>query len=150
MIGVGHAYRADDGIGPLVAARVAELARIDVIECRGDVLALIDHWDGADAVVIIDAATGGTQPGHIHRIDASCGTLPRDVSLSSTHAVGVADTIALARMLGRLPGRVIVYAVEGACFEPGAPMTAEVESAAGSLPGIVVTEVDRLRLAGRA
>ncbi len=145
VIGVGHPYRADDGIGLLVAARVAELAHIDVIECHGDLLALIDCWAMADAVVIIDAATAATEPGRIHRLDASCGTLPCEVSLSSTHAVGIAETIALARMLGRLPPRVIVYAVQGACFEPGALMTAEVASAAVALPPVIVAEVVTLR-----
>ena len=145
MIGVGQPYRADDGVGLLVAARVAELARVDVLECRGDVLALLDRWDAADAVVIIDAATATRQPGHIHRIDASCGRLPCDVSFSTTHSVGVADTIELARALGRMPARLIVYAVEGACFEPGALMSAEVASAAGALPATIVAEVEKLR-----
>jgi len=146
LIGVGHPDRADDRVGLLVvarlAARLAGVARFAVVECRGDVLALIDRWGTADTVVLIDAATTSTpEPGRIHRIDASAGVLPYEVSLSSTHVVGIAETIALAAALDRLPRRVIVYAVEAACFEPGAPMTEEVTAAAGKLPELILAEL---------
>ena len=39
---------------------------------------------------------------------------------SSTHAFGVGDAVELARALGRLPRRVVVYGVEGADFAAGA------------------------------
>ncbi len=48
---------------------------------------------------------------------------------SSTHAFGVGDAVELARALGRLPARVVVYGVEGADFTAGAPLSAAVESA---------------------
>ena len=42
--------------------------------------------------------------------------MPSSVFRGSTHAFGVGEVIELARALGRLPGRVIVYGVEGAEF----------------------------------
>lgn len=139
VIGLGHPDRADDGVGPLVAARLgvaarrAHCAHIEVAESRGDVLALMDRWSARDLVVLVDAAVAVGEPGRIHRIDASCGVLSRELALSSTHAVGVAETLALAAALGRLPRRMIIYAVEATCFQPGAPMTAEVLKAAERL-----------------
>jgi hydrogenase maturation protease len=154
VIGIGHPDRADDGVGPLVAARLAVVARlanvahIEVAECRGDVLALMDRWSAIDAVVLVDAAMAMAQPGRIHRIDASRGA-DCESSLAparaSTHEVGVAETIALAAALGRLPRRVIIYAIEATCFQAGAPMTAEVAAAAERLPELIVEEVQLLR-----
>ena len=43
--------------------------------------------------------------------------------------MGVADAIELARALGELPVRCVVYAVEGQSFETGAPLSARVEAA---------------------
>ena len=46
------------------------------------------------------------------------GILDRE-GASSTHAVGIGEAIELARTLDRLPGRLIVYAVEGHRFDAG-------------------------------
>jgi hypothetical protein len=53
----------------------------------------------------------------------------------------VADAVDLARALGQLPERLIVYAVEGCRFEPGAPQSPEVVAAAEPLAARVVLEV---------
>ena len=52
---------------------------------------------------------------------------------SSTHAFGVADAVELARALGRLPGRLDVYAIEGASFTAGDSLSPEVERAVDDL-----------------
>ena len=52
---------------------------------------------------------------------------------SSTHAFGVADAVELARALGRLPGRLDVYAIEGASFAAGDRLSPAVERAVAEL-----------------
>ena len=42
---------------------------------------------------------------------------------------GLGEAVELARALGRLPARVELYAIEGACFELGDPMGAAVQGA---------------------
>lgn len=69
------------------------------------------------------------------------------MSISSTHTFGVAEAIGLARTLGKLPRQVIVFAVEGASFEFGGRMTAEVAAVADRLTELVGFEVDRLQVA---
>lgn len=126
VVGLGNPDRGDDGIGPAVAAMlVGRLRDADVIARSGDILALLDDWAGYDCVVLIDATLPRSGPGRVHRIDLSSEELPRDLSLSSTHAFGVSEAIALARTLATLPRRVIIYAVEGKNFDIGATMSAE-------------------------
>ena len=48
----------------------------------------------------------------------------RSFGASSTHALGLADAVELARSLGRLPQRVVVYGIEGAAFEFGNGLSA--------------------------
>lgn len=147
VIGLGNPDRGDDAIGPGVAGMLANRLPDDVaLAARsGDMLALIDEWAGYDALVCVDAAAPMGRPGRIHRLDLAREELPRDLAYASSHAMGLADAVALARTLGCAPARIVVYTVEGSAFEAGAPMTAEVADAAGEVTDRVVAEVQRLQ-----
>ena len=135
VIGVGNAWRGDDGAGLAVARRVRELAPagVEVREVEGEATALMDAWSGDDRVVVVDAAQSGAAPGTVRRFDARTSPLPARFLRSSTHAFGVADAIELARSLGRLPAVLEVYAIEGATFVAGDRLTPPVERAAQEL-----------------
>jgi hydrogenase maturation protease len=65
-------------------------------------------------------------------------------SSSSTHGFALDAAIELARALGRLPARVIVYAIEGHSFEARAGLSDELETAAPVLAQIVLREAREL------
>jgi hydrogenase maturation protease len=132
---VGNAWRGDDGAGLAVARRLRELAPagVEVREVEGDASALMDAWDGADRVVVVDAAQSGAAPGTVRRFDARAAPLPARCLRSSTHAFGVPDAIELARALGRLPAALEVYAIEGATFTAGNRLTPSVQRAVQAL-----------------
>jgi hydrogenase maturation protease len=135
VIGVGNAWRGDDGAGLAVARRLRELAQagIEVREVEGDATAVMQDWGAADAVVVVDAAQSGALPGTVSHFDARAAPLPARLLRSSTHAFGVPEAIELARALGRLPATLDVYAIEGAAFAAGDRLTASVERAAEEL-----------------
>lgn len=143
VIGVGNPDRGDDGVGKLVIQHLAGRVADDValLHLSGDILALIDDWAGRAVVILIDAAAPGTSPGTIHRLDLRHDELPTDLSLSSTHGFGVAEAVALARALGTLPDQLIVYAIEGANFVPGAPLTPVVAAVADTVAARIATEL---------
>jgi hydrogenase maturation protease len=131
VIGLGNAARGDDAAG-LIAAR-----RLNGVEHEGDPLALLDVWDSAEWVVVIDAVRSGAVPGTIHRFDGA-EPLPAAVrSSTSTHAVGLAEAIELARALGRLPAELIVYGIEGERFEAGIGLTPAVSAAVDAIVNAV-------------
>jgi hydrogenase maturation protease len=114
VIGLGNPDRGDDGVGPAVARRVAQLAPdgIDVEECV-EPGSLMDAWEGADAVVIVDAMASGRTPGAVTVVDAVNGPLPaKGWAIGGTHALGLLMLIDLARSLDRLPPRLKVVGVE--------------------------------------
>lgn len=120
VVGIGNAYRSDDGAGLAVAERIrATTAGIDVITCEQEPLRLLDAWNGADLALVVDAVSSGAEPGTIHRFDASDDAVPATVFRGSTHALGVGEAIELARTLGRLPARVLLYGIEGERFSAG-------------------------------
>ena len=84
-----------------------------------------------------------TVPGRIHRFDLARDTLPRELAVTSSHAFGLAEAIELARALQRAPQTIIVYAVEGGCFDGGGALTPEVATAAGVVADHVVAEIGR-------
>ncbi|MGA2924522.1 MAG: hydrogenase maturation protease [Solirubrobacteraceae bacterium] len=143
VIGVGNDVRGDDAAGLLVVRRLrdSELrSRVALVTHEGDAIGLLELWDGADAAVLVDAVCSGAGAGTVHRIDASRAGLPADWSGASSHAISAAESIELARVLGTLPRRVIVYGVEGACFEQGAPLSDDVAAALPKLADAVRAE----------
>ena len=143
VVGIGNPDCGDDAIGPLVTrSLVGRVPReVTIVERAGDMIGLLEDWTGRDAVVLIDAAASITTPGSIHRIDLLREPLPSGLALASTHAFGVADAVALGHALGQLPNRLIVYAVEGCRFEPGATQSPEVVAALDEVAARVVSEV---------
>jgi hydrogenase maturation protease len=146
VIGIGNEFRGDDGAGIAVARRLRETPCLDVREFQQEPTSLLDEWQGHDAVVLVDTMRSGATPGTIRRIDASQTPLPRALGGStSTHAVGLGETLELARAVGRLPTQVIVYAIEGQQFEAGAPISGAVSSSVGELAARVLGEVEAAR-----
>lgn len=136
VIGLGNIYRHDDGVGPAVVealrhGRPAVDAKLVVTEA--DVGALIDAWAGRRLVIVVDAAFGGAEPvGSVLRLDAPLHDSGR--LRSSTHGFGLADAVALASALGRLPQRLVVLAVVAADVSSGRGLSPAV---AASVPGVV-------------
>ena len=94
-----------------------------MLEREGEPTALIDAWEGADALWLVDAVSSGAEPGTVHRLDASERALPPDLFRASTHHVGLAEAVELARALGRLPARTVVFGIEGGSFAVGEPLS---------------------------
>ncbi|MGF6812950.1 hydrogenase maturation protease [Paraburkholderia sp. Clong3] len=147
VVGMGNPDRGDDGVGALVVRSIAGRLPADVslVVRSGDALSLIEDWAGFDALVCVDAAAPEATPGRILRIDLASEQLVREMSFASSHAFGVAEAIELARTLGLAPREMVVYAIEGVCFDRGAPVTPEVAAAVDEVAGRVVAEVERLR-----
>ena len=147
VIGVGNALGGDDAAGLLVARRVRErIAGIDVVEHEGDSTGLVELLDGAGGAVIVDALRSGSPPGTVRRFDAGAAPLPvRLRGSTSTHAVGLADAIELARTLGRLPARLVVIGIEGERFTAGAAHTPAVEGGIAAATAAVLAELTALR-----
>jgi hydrogenase maturation protease len=105
---------------------------------------LLDLFRDARAAIVVDAISSGSEPGTLHRFDASAEPVPAQAFRSSTHAFGVGEAIELARALGRLPERVVVYGIEGCEFGPGAGLTPAVDAALPDVVDAVVRDVVNL------
>jgi hydrogenase maturation protease len=150
VLGVGNEYRGDDAAGLAVATRLDGRVPegVAIVPCEQEPSRLIDAWHGTTAAIVIDASSSGAPAGTVHRFDASTDAVPAGVFRSSTHAFGVNDAIELARALGTLPPRVLVYGVEGECFDAGVGLTPSVEAAVEEAAQAVLTDLERLAAEG--
>ncbi len=122
IIGCGNLHRGDDAAGLLVARRLRELG-VPAEEESGEALALIESWEDSEELILIDAVVTGAEPGSINFWDVGgAGNLTADVAKNtSTHGLGLAQAIELARSLDRLPPKLFIYGIEGSRFEVGTP-----------------------------
>ena len=131
LIGIGNQFRRDDGAGLEVARRLrlAQPAGVKVLEQEGEPASLLEAWISADEVLVVDGVSSGSPPGTLHRFEVGDQPLPAELFRPSTHALGLAEAVELARELDRLPGRLAVYGIEGESFEPGEGLTPLVQAA---------------------
>jgi hydrogenase maturation protease len=145
LIGLGNRMRGDDAVGPEVARRLAA-SGIDarVVEHEAEPTGLIELWADSELAVVVDALAPAGSPGRVERHEVGSGGLaPEHARPASTHALDLPATIELARSLGRLPDRLVVFGVEAAGFETGAPISAAVARALPAAVERVAAELER-------
>ncbi|MFN8007795.1 MAG: hydrogenase maturation protease [Terriglobia bacterium] len=125
IIGYGSEFRGDDAAGLLVARRLRELG-LNAREHIGDGFALIELWKSATEVVLVDALTPQENPGRVWFWDGRQAPLESEWLHSSSHLVGIAEAIEMARLLDALPEKLWIYGIEGKQFQPGSAPSLEV------------------------
>ena len=143
VIGVGNALRGDDAAGLLVARGLSGRGIENVHESSGETASLMELWEGADVLLLADAAQSGAEPGTVLRFDGSETPLPEAFPPCSTHAFGLAEAVELARSLGTLPPRVIVFGIEGRSFDHGASPGPEIMAGVAEASRLIEEELKR-------
>lgn len=129
IVGIGSP-NGDDAAGWHVVEglthRVRKAARTLVL---GDPSQILSHLDGCQWLGIVDACRSGLPPGSVLRMTWPDERLDT-CTAGSTHALSLNNILQLAQTLGRLPGEVVIYAVEtGTATAPETEMSPEVASA---------------------
>lgn len=143
IIGIGNPDRGDDAVGVIVAQRLRQRlpANVPILQTTGDPGFLMETWKTFETVILIDAVRSGAAPGTIHRFDANESPLPANFFRCSTHALGIPEAIELARALGDIPPKLIVYGIEAKDFVTGTGLSASVEQAADQVVKLIFSVV---------
>ena len=146
VIGVGNLFRNDDAAGLHVARQLHGRlpSNIKILECLGEPTELMEAWEQVERVLVIDALASGQPGGIVQRIDVSQHALPASFKQTSTHALGLAEAIELARALKTLPEKIIVFGIEGENFEAGQVLSPAVQEAINRCCEQIETEVHGL------
>jgi len=111
VIGLGSP-NGDDAVGLEVANQLCREplpGGATAVACARPGVDLLDELEELDAAVLVDALRSGASPGSVRVLDPEA--LARGRTLSS-HALGVADALALAAALGRPRPVLRIVAVE--------------------------------------
>jgi len=142
MLGIGNRDRRDDAAGCIVAQQLHGLLPhdVEIAEHDGEATSLLARLDGLSTAVIVDACRSGAAAGTVHRFDINGAPMPQARFGLSSHSFGLDAALELARALGQLPARCIVYAIEGADFDVGRGLSAAAAAAIASVTPRVVAE----------
>lgn len=148
VVGLGNRDRGDDAVGLLVLDRLGGRVgpSVRLRPWPGDPMGLLDlaEWRTADALVLVDAVISGVPEGTIHRIDVTEEPLPVGCGQMSSHGMGVAMIVELARAFGTLPARAVVVGVEVGAFGHGQAPRRPVADAVEKAVDVVLDELARL------
>jgi hydrogenase maturation protease len=154
IIGIGNRYRGDDALGCLLVDKLRHALstqglsnefitnNVELIEHDGEPAALIDCWQGYSTAILIDAVASGATAGSLHHIDLQAQALPDQFRSYSTHAFGIREAVELARVLGKLPPRILFYGVEGESFAANTELSGTLKKAAVILQQQIMSEID--------
>ncbi len=129
IIGIGNAWRRDDGAGPAVAERLALRPGLQVLVLPGEGTEVMSAWRKDSRVVVVDAMRSGAAAGTVRRFDALEEGLPVGAFPSLSHRFGLAEAVEMARILGQLPRMLEVWGIEAADLGEGPGLSPEVEAA---------------------
>jgi hydrogenase maturation protease len=131
VLGLGNLLLGDEGLG--VRALEDLQSRYDLPADLGCLdggvagMGLLAHVEGVRQLLVIDAVQAGREPGSLIRLEGA--EIPEGCSLKlSLHQLGLPDLLALSRLRGTLPPRVVLWGMEPACLEPGVGLSAPVAS----------------------
>jgi hydrogenase maturation protease len=147
IIGIGNEYRNDDGVGLFVARKLKEIRLRDVSICElsGEGVELMEAMENRSTVFLVDAVYSGAPHGTTYRIDAASQKIPSRFFHYSTHSFSVAESIELARTIGRLPNQCILFGIEGKDFGAGMALTETVLEAAEEVVAAICSEIQTVR-----
>lgn len=146
VIGIGNTDRGDDGAGVAAARRLRKRAPdyATVLERRGEATGLIQCWEDAERVILIDAVSASERPGTILRFDLRRQRVPPPDRGASTHGFGLEEAVELSRALGRLPREIVLYGIVAESLELGSGLSAAVEQAIEDIVDRVLTEISSM------
>jgi hydrogenase maturation protease len=133
---VGNDLVADDAAGCHVYERLQGSVlppgtRVELLGLGG--LSVLDHLEGEENLVLVDAVSLGAPVGTVHVL--AWEDLPCDYATPvSLHGIGLREAIEVGKRLtpGAMPHRVLLVGIEGRCFDlVGHPPTPEVAAAIG-------------------
>ena len=144
VIGVGNRWRRDDAAGLEVVDALRE--RVDdsvaLIESDGEPTRLLDAFGLAPRVIMVDAVVTGGEPGTVHRFTDE--QLPDGMGIGqSSHLVQLYETIALGKLLDKLPNGLVLIGIEAIDFDNGEGMTDAVLVGVGRAVEAVLAELER-------
>jgi hydrogenase maturation protease len=142
VAGIGNIFRADDGFGPAVTARLAALplpssVRVWDVGVRGIHLAYDILDGGYERVIIVDAVSRGATPGTIHIIEPAVDGIAVD-TMPDAHSMGPDAVLSVLKRLGATLPSLVIVGCEPGSLEDDMALTEAVDAAIADAVDVVL------------
>jgi hydrogenase maturation protease len=105
----------------------------------GETAGLIDAWAGVPLAILVDAVRARpAHPGRVHHLVVPDVHAER-IRAASSHGLDLGEAVELARVLGRLPDRLELFAIEVDNVGLGTGLSEPVAAAARHVAGEIYT-----------
>jgi hydrogenase maturation protease len=147
VLGLGNVLCADDGLGVVAVAHLAEDYEVpegvQVLDGGTLGLSLLPYVEEAETLILVDAVRTDAPPGSPVRMEGD-EVGPAIAHRLSPHQVGVADLMDAARLRGRYPREVVLLGLVPESLETRLGLSGELEAAVPALVERVAEEARRL------
>ena len=148
ILGIGNLLKGDDGVGIRVIEALEQRDLSDGVECIDGGTGgptLMVHFEGAGALIIVDAVNLDAEPGTVRvfgldEIEPDPGDLPLSV-----HDINILPMLELSRKLNQLPPVVRIIGIQPERFDIGDRLTDAVQAAVSTAVEAVLSELVRLQ-----
>jgi hydrogenase maturation protease len=144
IVGIGHPFRGDDGLGHHVieALRPHLPPHVDARTLLGDISGLLDIFESYQNVYLVDAIVTQTcAPGTRYRLEGDRLTQLSNACRTSTHAFDISQTLKMAHNLDMMPQNLVVYGIEAQDFSEGKGLSQDVAEQLQALVSDIVNEI---------
>ncbi len=147
VLGIGNRLLSDDGIGPAVIDRLANSPARQgnaIYRDGGTIgLALLPEIENASALIAIDAAELNAPPGTMRIFEAEAMDAPLSGRKRTVHEVALSDLLCAAALIGALPMRRALVAIQPGTIEWGTSPSPAVADAIPAACAAVIELVER-------
>ncbi len=144
VVGVGNPWRGDDAIGWAVIDTLE--GKIDagavLYKVQGSLFEIIDLLQMHEHLYLIDAWKADLPIGSWQRHDAKKCVFAKEGQPASSHGLGVAEAIAIAKNLDQMPASVVIYAVCAKEYGIGQKMDPQLKESIEHVAQAICKEVE--------
>jgi len=144
ILGLGNPLFSDEGMGihliqVLMQEEIAD--RAEIIDGGTDALSLLGIIEATEYLLVLDAIDGDEPPGSLYRLEDDQIAMRWKKRLSA-HQIGFQEVLALARLRGRLPTRLVLLGVQPQSLDWGTELTSTVAGVLPRLRDMVYEQID--------
>ena len=148
IAGVGNILLGDDGVGPYVVRKLAANyvfeEGVELEDLGTPALDFIDHLDGLDLLVVVDAVNDGSEPGTVNVYSKEDLLRHAPAVRVDPHSPALTESLLAAEFYGVGPRDVVLVGISGEVYDAGCALSAVAQRAVEKAAYQVLAVLDRL------
>lgn len=148
VLGIGNLLLQDEGAGVRVIEELEKKYEmpvgVELLDGGTSGIELLHYIEEKNVLILVDVVRNGGSSGTTYRFEGE--EVPALFQNKiSPHQLGISDLLATARLIDKMPEKVVLFGIEPECIDTGLELTAEIAS---KIPEMVEQIADEIRSLG--